>query len=657
MERNPGHPFRPLLPALLLFAQIAVTPDASCAQVTRASVVNEAGPAKIGAASVKQLEPTGVPATDEGAIYLIDLNRCEPAIGLRPRFHQGAWKVINYEAETFKGSMLYSIAGLNSPAVTYRLKLQGWYAIYLGFHDSNQRSRPSGRSTPLLMVKLSDDEVFSYVEPEQSKPSLGAAIDGSQQSPVLELEKKFLERYNSGAKSFYLSEVFWKSADLSGQDLIFRATNIADANISFVKLVPLGAAAVARLKADANRGDTKRLIGVFDASSMTYQAAGFMGPDWIRSQIEAYRASDFGIVLWGTNCGLQSYYPTKVGEPPKRLAVPPDSYGHSSIYPLNEFLLDVRIQGEAMDPLKEAIAHAHKLGLKLYASVRPEGPLDPPNDESAGEFYDRHPEYLCRSREGYPLAHLSLAYPEVRLKWIELLREQVRYGADGINFVFVRGYPFVGYDPPIVTAFQQQYGLDPTKVKESDERWLKLGASFVTQFLREIRKMLDEEARRQGRSRLGTAYHTFGSPTESLQHHLDVRTWIADDLVDQLLVYPYATKGDASDRPDPVKVAGAYVPIIRGSRTQLYVHAWPRVATADAWLKKAIDLYAAGADGIALWDVDSQLSRPGEWAMVRKLGHRDELNTWKGEARRYLRLIPLKSLGGRVMDKYYQTGG
>jgi hypothetical protein len=239
-------------------------------------------------------------------------------------------------------------------------------------------------------------------------------------------------------------------------------------------------------------------------------------------------------------------------------------------------------------------------------------------------------------------------YPEVRQKWIDLLREQVRYGADGISFVFARGAPFVGYDKPAVDRFKEQYGLDPVTLDEYDERWLRFSASYVTQFLREIRQMLDEEAKRQGRStRLGTAYHAVRSPEESLKVGLDVKVWIDERLVDYLVVHPAQTS----------RIVEAFAPLTRGTQCLLYADVYPRNMATEVWLQKAITMYDAGADGLALWDTDARPVRISEWAMARKLGHRDELKSWKVEPHRYFRVIPLKSLGGRVIDKYYQTNG
>lgn len=576
------------------------------------------------------MEPTGVPWEDREAVYRTDMRLCEPRTRITREFRRGGWKAIDYETEAFKGTMLYSIPGLGSHALSYPLKLRGWYSIYLGQHDSFQRYRLPGHGasvfapSPILKAKLSGEEVFTYIVPENPHPF------GSE-------HKQF--------SSEELTETFWQAADLTGQDILFEATDISDANISYVKLVPLTPKEVSYLLMDRGRQDTRRLMSVFDASSMR----AWRSRDWILSQLAALRTSDVGIVLWGTSVGFACFYPTKVGEPPQKRATP-------EIYPGNECLFDIQVRGKPINPLREAIDYGHKLGLQVYASIRLEGPLAPPDDENTGEFYNSHPQYLCRSRQGYPLPHLSLVYPAVRQKWIELLREQIRYGADGANFVFVRGWPFVGYDGPALRRFKREHGVHPRELDEQDERWLRCCALYITQFLRDIRRMLDEEARRLGRAHLGTAYHVPGSPKDSLHLGLDVKTWIDEKLVDFLVVQ---ARHPDSEHPEWafVKAIQSFKPLVKNSGCQLYANLFPRTMAAEILLKKALASFNAGADGLALWDTDGRVIRVGEWAMTKKLGHRAELKNWKCDPTRYFRVLPLKSLGGRVFDKFFQTNG
>ena len=596
-----------------------------------------------GACSKKHLEPTGVPGSDKDAVYLTDMTRGQPGSAVTRRFARGAWKAVEYETAEFSGTMLYSIAGLKSPELAFRLDRQGWYAVYLGLHDSHQRYRLRRWPSPLLKVKLSGEEVFQYVQPESF-----AADDEYA---------KLGEQYHFQAGALHLIESFWCAADLTGRDLIIAATDATDANIAYIKLVPLSEGEVAQLAGDAGRDDTKRLIGVFDASSLAYKAGVYDQAEMVATQLNAFRDSDFGIVLWGTSCGFDCYYPTRVGDPPRRSVTSLQDPATSPIFPVSDFLLAPDEDGTLRDPLREAVGCGRELGIQIYASVRPEGPIDSPNDEGGGKFYDEHLEYCCTSRQGHRWAYLSLAYPEVRNQWVELLREQVGYGVDGVSFVFVRGFPFVGYDPPVIEAFKQQYDVDPRDLDEKDERWQTHCAGYVTQFLREIRQMLDEEAHQAGRSRLGTAYHVFSDPQESLGLGLDVATWISEGLVDHLLAYPFQWTQDNSTRAKPENVARAYAESVGGSGTRLYAHAWPRVSTASYWLQQAQRIYDAGADGIALFDVDAQLPCTSGWSMVKKLGHRDDLPKWRGSDDRYLRVVPLKSLGGRVVDRFYQTSG
>ena len=59
-----------------------------------------------------------LPAQTGGAIYLTDLDHCQPAgmLGRKPR--RGRWRLLDYEAEGVKGVML--VAGQNTGAPEIR---------------------------------------------------------------------------------------------------------------------------------------------------------------------------------------------------------------------------------------------------------------------------------------------------------------------------------------------------------------------------------------------------------------------------------------------------------------------------------------------------------------------------------------------------------
>ena len=60
------------------------------------------------------------------------------------------------------------------------------------------------------------------------------------------------------------------------------------------------------------------------------------------------------------------------------------------------------------------------------------------------------------------------------------------------------------------------------------------------------------------------------------------------------------------------------------------LHIWPdlmpRTQPAEMYAELAQKYYEAGADGFVTWDGERRTQRLSEWAAVRRLGHRDELD-------------------------------
>ena len=97
------------------------------------------------------------------------------------------------------------------------------------------------------------------------------------------------------------------------------------------------------------------------------------------------------------------------------------------------------------------------------------------------------------NKEGVPITNLSLAYPQVRQYWLSLLRETLDYGTDGIQLHLNRSEPYIFYEEPVVSAFKEKYGEDPRRLSVEDPRWVAHCAGYVTQFIREVRALLDEK--------------------------------------------------------------------------------------------------------------------------------------------------------------------
>jgi len=273
-----------------------------------------------------------------------------------------------------------------------------------------------------------------------------------------------------------------------------------------------------------------------------------------------------------------------------------------------------------------------------------------------GAFQKEHPEFRCLTPEGHPTRHLSQAFPEVRRRYVDLFREWVEeYEADGVCIVFCRSWPYVLYEEPVTESFRERYGQDMRELDFFDERVLAHRAWFLTQLLRETRRMLDEVGERQ-RRRLGTCYIVpatgyrpegcpdLGPFTTPRARAMDVEAWVREGLVDHLVVH--IEEVGAPDGSDARAALRPYVEQAQGSGAQVYADLYPRRQSADSMRVRAAACYAAGVDGLCFWDCQGRALRLSGWAMHRMLGHKEELDGTKAFADSLFRCVPLVALDG-----------
>lgn len=134
-------------------------------------------------------------------VLLADLSGAEPreAISSKPR--KGCWYTIPYRTETgIRGVMVARGQLTHPPDLRLSLPVQGWHAIYVGLFGGARIDEFR------LRLKLSDERLFESLAPSrlgyQRKP------DGSWLRPRPAIGVTDIE------------EVFWKAADLGGQQLV-----------------------------------------------------------------------------------------------------------------------------------------------------------------------------------------------------------------------------------------------------------------------------------------------------------------------------------------------------------------------------------------------------------------------------------------------------
>jgi hypothetical protein len=573
-------------------------------------------------------------------IWRFDLTQCEPAESISRDGRPGTWTAVDYATDQGTGVMLFGLPGSGAPPLTLRLTLSGWYAIRMGIFYGASAGFIEDR---VLCAKLSRDAACSRFGREDYRP----VKDGDYPEKTL--------RWSD------IAEVFWKCADLTGQDLIIARPSKGEmskleTNLAYVRLTPMDEEALLEWQSEQPSAETKRLIANYDGGN--FGQWGVSTREDFLAEFECMRDSDFDVALYAVAAGPITVYPSRVGE----FVRPSGLWGHGHVLHL--------CASAGIDPLAEAIAAAHECGVKLFPQNRFEGPQVPPQHhlvDHGGLFMAAHPEWMCTYPDGEVTRHLSFAFSGVRDFYVQMMREWVQeYRADGVNLLFSRSYPFVYYEQPVCDEFQRQFGQSMLSLPPGDERAQQVRAGFLTLFLREIRAMLNEVGDAQGR-RIPACYlvPVHNSPpnapeqahqsalAECLFNALDVAAWIREGLVDYLGVHLHVYGPHDGTAVQPA--IREFTEMARGTATRVFVDVYPRRMPPRQYRAIAMSYYAAGADGLAFWDSFGRYYRASEWAFVRRLGHCHDLHRWQGKGDDYYRVTHLRRLDRFVMDREFST--
>lgn len=553
---------------------------------------------------------------------LSNLSIAQPADEVAREGRKGQWRLIDYETPTRSGTMLFGAEDAAPGPLTIPLGAEGWHAIYLGL--------PQGMwFGPDIKCKLTGDEYWFPVT-QDGCPGYDAMFEG-----------------------------FWKHADLTGQDLQIER-GAGNSALGYIRLVKLTDEQVQALQADRQRQDTRRLIAVHDAefwhwghfSSRRDSPTREDVLAEIRGHLDVMRDTDFAIVMPQLGGQLRSEIPG-LGE------IEWSGEGVEVVPSIYRKCIDDgrRLLDWGVDWLREYLDYAHELGLKVWVGLRGCQITIPPVDElwTAG-FAQSHPEYHCRDREGRPVAYLSWWFPQVRERIHRTIRELATYGADGVGLSLVRTGPLVLYEGAAVEAFRAQYGYDPRERDEADPGWAEFRAGQLTNYMQEIREVLDAAARCTGRERLEFVVETHGPAENNRLWGYDLKTWANRGLVDVIIakdqVFVPGTleyAGKSNDFRDPAVAVDYpfFLEAVRGTDCKLYHDLLPRMMPANEYRQRAARAYAHGFTGLAFWDGPGSRLQLGQWEVVRRLGHPEEL-----ERSTEPRCEPIVGLNGLRIDRY-----
>lgn len=524
------------------------------------------------------------------------------------------WLAADYESEKYSGTMILTTAKSKAPSVTIPLGLHGWHRIYVGF--------------------ISIGSMYTYLQ-------LDSDISYSGLSPSTE--------GNMWAHYETIHEVMWKCAELNGDKLTIShpdcyATH--NSGLVWVRCVEMTDEEVDEYKKDRTTKGKYKIHAHIDTDFTGHDRSNTV--EDTLNKIHELEGTDVTMLSQEISFDACEYPDEETGTNYVGIFAH-DRKRNDSFCNFN------KIKDESYAKMVE---YCKSIGVRIHATFRMQMssfkfPITYPNFQM--RFADEHPEYYIKTRDGRNVAILSYAYPEVQDKVISVFVDAYRKGFPAITMLWIRGTN-IGFEEPVLRRVAEKYnGLDARLVPMTDERLNSVWCEFLTEFVRKLRKALDDEATRLSRPRCNI--HSFGFYSPELSKHMgiDIETWAKEGLIDGLTVGMYAhyenldgiLADDGSGLIDLEKykeVSKSKYMIRRlfvmnkdlmleaidkheklakkyGIETYYSVDWENRHPTLYA--DQAKEFYERGAKGVCLWDTNNRVGYPPSWHVESKLGHEE----------------------------------
>ncbi len=584
-------------------------------------------------AEMKELHVTNLHEVFEPKAIISDVGR------------KDCWRKVTYETTDFSGTALSALGESRPGDIAYDPHLTGWYKIYI-------------QCIPLpdfrLQLKLTDDEAFTDYAPQSKSRN-------------------------------YVDDCLWRCADMTGQAIILsRRMNLNNnVTLSGLRFVPMSEEEVAAYKKEISRTDTKRLYASDDMHNHLCHWRLTEPGDWL-SAVLPFTNSD---VEWLSLEELR----VLVGG---KCAADPDEFGFMRE---NDRLIQGQIHNLDYDKvLSDCVKLGQKHGLKMSVSLRMgTWGLPFPYDQYYfdNDFYLKHPELYCVDRNGEKVIAMSYAYPEVRKYMLDAVVNMARSGCDAVTLIAHRGGPYVLFEQPVLDRYFALYGEDPRNLPLNNPRLNKLHCDIMTEFFAEVREALDEA---YGKGKVRLQLRAMDTIRYTKIIGIDPEELVKRGLVDDIIVFPMAGEElfneegvlyeDAGTGEQRIDLA-AYDAYVRGPKqsyrrtytdkdnlfedvtktvpqwmelehkygVKLYFEIMPRRMPNAEFKRCALTMYELGAERFALWDAHGRVVCKGNWAMIGKLGHKEELPDIDPDSFQRTQ-HKLRMIGGMPIGRYYTTG-
>ena len=478
-----------------------------------------------------------------------------------PSKRRRGWK-LQREVMATNGTVLAADFRRKASAIRINPNLKGWYQVAIGLY--NPDTFVTG-----VNVKLSSDSFFDFVQ-----------CSSYEECP---------------------EEVVFKSANLTGQELILGQPDGYSVYIDYVKFTPV--------QPQATRKSRWKVGAINDFFSLNYDQLFKGAPADIERCVWLHREAGFNVMYW-LAAGGSCFYRTRVGSMNM-----PDSRERTQ--PFNWLI-------EKHNVIRLARKQCEKAGMAFYPWFRINneygGAIKFLGKSVASKFWLEHPEFRAVDRNGKKTLYwLSFAYPEVREYKLALAKEMVSWGASGIFIDTQRHPPMTQYAPAAVNSFRKIHGDDPRRLPEDDERWLRHKSSFFTEFMRALRVEITR-IDPQMRIALRVSLH----PGKCLKEGVDVEALVKENLVDELIPSSHCYFNFLSLKPFESILKGSRCTVYGGINPYLPRGEDPGVNGEPVWPMRK-PLYASGADflaqaeqfrregasGVALYESEAIITRPG----------------------------------------------
>lgn len=561
------------------------------------------------------------------AVVVTDLSKMEPASALiTGKRQKGKWKMIPFTTAEMKGTALSIYSATNPPVVKLPLTEKGWHGVYIGLATTSGGFNIGGNG---IKAKLSDEPVFRRM---------------ANNLALMENRRAVIQ------------ECFVTVAELKGQSLEIAPMPGLPATVCYVKLVPMTEVEVKRSQ---EKSKHRTSIATFDGHSWIWPFKPTTAEE-LAEEFRGYENTDIGKWWFQVTGSDLVCYPSKVGTYAGEGTVdfPTGAY---SVYTKS---LETMFK-KGINPLKVARDAAKAQGTEFHVMLRPAGWVGsmPYEETFNSKFYYAHPEWRCYDKDGTPTFFMSYAVPEVRRQLIEVFRETLELQPEGVGFVFNRGMPLMLWEDAFCERFKKMHHADAKTVEDEDPRIHATRAAIMTDFMLEVRALLDETAKKQGRTeRYKISLGTFAKEPDNVRWGLDLPNWIQKGLVDDIATAWFAYHTSFTKTPGQIDME-YYRRITKGTNTKVYpmVIAW-KTGKPKELCQKAAAYLVNGDAGVSIWDPQVMKGWPGGepgnvFDVLGKLGSKDDLLRWAKNGPPTPLSIPLTRLDENYFSRWFPNTG